>query len=65
MAVERSYKAIMGLSDDDLVTWTRQAAAELEASPEDAALGQLIDAGYRELDARAAKAWGEAWEASR
>lgn len=58
MAVEREYRVIVELPDDKLVTWTRQATAELEANPEDAALDQLIDAGYQELDARAAKAWG-------
>lgn len=58
MAVEREYRAIVAKTDDDLIAWTRQAAAELDANPEDKLLDTLIDAGYRELDARAAAAWG-------
>jgi len=58
VAVERDYRAIVAMSDDELLNWKRSAATELEASPLDTVLDTLIDAANAELDTRATTAWG-------
>ena len=53
MALERDYRTLMSMDDDDLIQWKRAARTELEASPDDATLDTLIDAVNNELDTRA------------
>jgi succinate dehydrogenase flavin-adding protein (antitoxin of CptAB toxin-antitoxin module) len=56
--LERDYRTLLAMDDDELLKWKRSAGTELEASPDDATLDTLIESVNSELDTRARAAWG-------